>query len=59
MNSNGEVSPKPLNEWDNKQKKRHSHNTKAMNAFFCALNLVGFTKVKNCKTTLEAFRNYP
>jgi hypothetical protein len=59
MNSNGEVILKPINEWDNKQKKRYSHNAKAMNAFFYALNLVGSSKVKNCKTTLEDFRNYP
>jgi hypothetical protein len=53
MNLNGEVILTPISEFDDKQKKRHSYNAKAMNVFFCDLNHVGFTRVKNCKMTFD------
>jgi hypothetical protein len=34
------VVPKSVSEWDDKQKKMHSYNAKAMNAFLCALDHV-------------------
>jgi hypothetical protein len=45
------VIPKPISEWDYKQKKSHSYNSKVMNVF--ALNHVEFTIVKNCKTSFK------
>jgi hypothetical protein len=53
VNLDGEVVPKPISEWDDKQKKKHSYNAMAMNALFCALNHVEFTWIKNYKMTCK------
>ena len=61
MNLDGNITTSLLSEWDDKQKKMHSYNAKAMNAFFFsffffALNHMEFTRVKNCKTTFEIWK---
>lgn len=36
--------------WDDKAKKAHALNAKAMSALFCALNQTKYTKVSRCLT---------
>jgi len=57
VNLDGDVVPKPISEWDDKQKKRHSYNAMAMNALFCALSHVEFTWIKITKWLVK-FKSY-
>ena len=52
----GEVYLKPISEYDDKEKKRYDYNAKAMIAFFCTLNHVEFTRVKNYKMVFEIWK---
>ena len=46
-------SSKPMNEWNDLEKKIFSLNTRAMNALFCALDKNEFNHISLCKTTHE------
>lgn len=43
--------------WDEKAKKAHSLNVKAMNALFCSLGVTEYTRV-SCTFWLKKFGNF-
>ncbi|KAH9751296.1 hypothetical protein KPL71_014237 [Citrus sinensis] len=52
-NEVGEDIPKPSREWNELEKRKASLNSKAMNAFFCALDKKEFHRVSSCESANE------
>ena len=49
----GEVVPKPKEEYNEDDIKKPQNNAKAMNLLYCALSTLEFNRISGCDTTKE------